>query len=70
MIISLVPEKKYIMKLAVLLTIVAIGMIPISAYAESNEFGYKLLPEKLLEYTDGTLQIFVQVDNLMIPQEI
>ena len=58
------------MKLAVLLAIVAIGMIPISAYAESNEFGYKLLPEKLLEYTDGTLQIFVQVDNLMIPQEI
>jgi hypothetical protein len=58
------------MKLAVLLTIVAIGMTPISANAASNEFGYKLLPEKLLEYTEGTLQIFVEVDNLMIPQEI
>ncbi len=58
------------MKLAALLTIVLVGIIPISAHAESNEFGFKLLPEKLLEYTEGTLQIFVQVDNLMIPREI
>lgn len=58
------------MRLAALLVILAVGMIPISAYAESNEFGYKLLPEKLLEYTDGTLQIFVEADNLMIPREI
>jgi len=58
------------MKLAVLLVILAVGMIPISAYAESNVFGYKVLPEKLLEYTDATLQIFVESDGLMIPREI
>ena len=58
------------MRLAILLIVLAIGIMPISAYAESSEFGYKLLPEKLLEYTDGTLQIFVEANNLMIPQEI
>ncbi|MCZ6582765.1 MAG: hypothetical protein O6761_06315, partial [Thaumarchaeota archaeon] len=70
MIISFVLAKNYSMRLAVLLILLAVGMIPVSAYAESSEFGYKLLPEKLLEFTDGTLQIFVEVDNLMIPQEI
>ena len=44
--------------------------MPLSAYAATSEFGYKLLPEKLLEYTDGTLQVFVEVDKLMIPSEI
>ena len=58
------------MKLAVLLVILAVGMIPISSYADSGEIGYKLLPEKLLEYTDGTLQVFVEADGLMIPQGI
>jgi len=55
------------MKLAILLLILAVGMIPISSYADSGEMGYKLLPEKLLEYTDGTLQVFVEADGLMIP---
>ena len=55
------------MKLAILLLILAVGMIPISSYADSGEIGYKLLPEKLLEYTDGTLQVFVEADGLMIP---
>ena len=58
------------MKLGVLLVILAVGIMPISAYAESNEFGFKLFPEKILEYTDGTLQIFVESNGLMIPREI
>jgi len=55
------------MKLAILLLILAVGMIPISSYADSGEMGYKLLPEKILEYTDGTLQVFVEADGIMIP---
>jgi len=55
------------MKLAILLLILAVGMIPISSYADSGEIGYKLLPEKILEYTDGTLQVFVEADGIMIP---
>ena len=36
------------MKIAVLLAILVIGiMMPISAYAEAGEIGYKLLPEKI-----------------------
>lgn len=58
------------MNIAVLIAILVVGFTPISVYAESNEFGYKLLPEKLLEYTDGLLQIFVESDGLMIPTEI
>ena len=51
--------------------LLVVGMMPFSAYGESsNEFGTKLLPEKLLEYTEGTLQVFVEVDNLMIPKGI
>ena len=51
--------------------LLVVGMMPFSAYGESgNEFGSKLLPEKLLEYTEGTLQVFFEVDNLMIPKGI
>ena len=70
MIISFVTAKKYSMKLGVLLVILAVGIMPISAYAQTNEFGFKLFPEKILEYTDGTLQIFVESNGLMIPREI
>ncbi len=69
MIISFVIAKNYSMRLAVLLIVLAVGMMPISAYAES-EFGVRQLPGKLLEYTDGTLQVFVESDGLMIPRGI
>ncbi len=51
--------------------LLVVGIMPFSVYGESiNEFGNKLLPEKLLEYTEGTLQVFVEVDNLIIPKGI
>jgi len=57
------------MRLAVLLILLTAVIMPISAYADS-EFGVKQLPGKLLEYTDGTLQVYVESDGLMIPSGI
>ena len=74
LIISHFQAKKSELKEVVILVILVIlvaGMMPFSAYSESsNEFGSKLLPEKLLEYTEGTLQVFVEVDNIIIPKGI
>ena len=71
LIISYFQAKKFELKEVVILVLLVAGMMPFSAYGESsNEFGIKLLPEKLLEYTEGTLQVFVEVDNLMIPKGI
>jgi len=57
------------MRLAVLLILLTAVIMPISAYADS-EFGVRQLPGKLLEYTDGTLQVYVESDGLMIPSGI
>jgi len=62
--------KNYSMRLAVLLIILAIGIMPVSVFGEASEIGFKQFPEKLLEYTDGTLQIYVESNGLMIPIEI
>ena len=71
MIISHFQAKKFELKTFVMIGLLVVGMMPFSAYGESgNEFGSKLLPEKLLEYTEGTLQVFFEVDNLMIPKGI
>jgi len=51
--------------------LLVVGIMPFSAYGESsNEFGSKLLPEKLLEHTEGTLQVFFELDDLIIPKGI
>jgi len=71
LIISHFQAKKFELNAFVIIGILVAGMMPFSAYSESsNEFGTKLLPEKLLEYTVGTLQVFVEVDNLIIPKGI
>jgi len=57
------------MRLAILLVLLTAVIIPISAYADS-EFVYKQLPGKILEYTDGTIQVFVESEGLMVPQKI
>lgn len=44
-------------------------VIPANAQTTS-EFGYQLHPEKLLENTEGTLQIFVTSNEMMVPKEI
>jgi len=51
--------------------LVICGILVIPAYAQSTaEFGYQLHPEKLLENTEGTLQIFVSSNDMMVPRTI
>ena len=58
------------MKVAIIVGLLVIGITPL-AYGESiSQFGVKLLPEKILEYTDGTLQVYVESNGLMIPSGI
>ena len=59
------------MKEVIIVGLLVVGMMPFSAYGEaSNVFSTKLLPEKLLEHTEGTLQVFVEINNLLLPIEI
>ena len=52
LIISNFQAKKFVMKQVIIVGLLVVGMMPFSAYVEaSNEFGTKLLPEKLLENT-------------------
>ena len=53
----------------ILCIISIIFVIPAQAQITS-EFGYYLHPEKLLEHTEGTLQIFVTSNELMVPKQI
>ncbi len=46
-----------------------IFVIPAQAQITS-EFGYQLHPEKLLENTEGTLQVFVTSNGMMVPKQI
>jgi len=46
-------------------------MVFVPSYAAaSTEFGYQLLPEKLLENTEGILQLYVTSNGIMIPKSI
>jgi len=49
--------------------IVGIIIIPVQAQTTS-EFGYQLHPEKLLENTEGVLQIYVTSNDMMVPKQI
>ena len=49
--------------------IAGIIVIPVQAQTTS-EFGYQLHPEKLLENTEGILQIFVTSNDMMVPKQI
>jgi len=49
--------------------IAGILVVPVQAQTTS-EFGYQLHPEKLLENTEGILQIFVTSNQMMVPKEI
>ncbi|MHA7647230.1 hypothetical protein [Nitrosopumilus sp. S4] len=44
-------------------------IVPVQAQTTS-EFGYQLHPGKLLENTEGILQIFVESNEMMVPREI
>jgi hypothetical protein len=43
--------------------------MPVQAQITS-EFGYQLHPEKLLENTEGILQIFVISNEMMVPKQV
>ena len=49
--------------------IASIIVIPVQAQT-SSEFGYQLHPEKLLENSEGILQIFVTSNDMMVPTQI
>ena len=49
--------------------LLSLFVVPAQAQITS-EFGYQLHPAKLLENTEGTLQIFVTSNNMMVPKEI
>jgi hypothetical protein len=55
--------------LLIFVIISSIFVIPVQAQTTS-EFGYKLHPEKLLENTVGTLQIFVTSNDMIVPKTI
>ncbi|MCV0411576.1 hypothetical protein [Nitrosarchaeum sp.] len=59
------------MKVIFLGLLVMCGVVVFPAYAQSTaQFGYQLHPEKLLENTEGTLQIFVTSNDMMIPRTV
>jgi len=49
--------------------IAGILVVPVHAQTTS-EFGYQLHPEKILENTEGILQIFVTSNEMMVPKAI
>ncbi len=56
---------------AIFLISLMMGSLFIPANAQTTaEFGYKLLPEKLLENTFGDLQVYVISNSMMVPRTI
>ncbi|MEK0320563.1 MAG: hypothetical protein QQN61_05675, partial [Nitrosopumilus sp.] len=59
------------MKAIFLILGIIAGILVIPAQAQTTaEFGYQLHPEKLLENTEGVLQIFVTSNEMMVPKQI
>ncbi len=59
------------MKPIFLILCILLSLFAVPAQAQStSEFGYQMHPEKLLENTEGTLQIFVTSNDMMVPMEI
>jgi len=60
----------YMLKVIFLLGVIcSVFIIPVNAQSTAK-FGYQLHPEKLLENTVGTLQIFVTSNDMMVPRSI
>jgi hypothetical protein len=55
----------------IFVTLVMMGILFIPANAQTvSEFGYKLLPERLLENTVGDLQVYVISNKMMVPTSV
>jgi len=50
--------------------IVSLSVMPVYAQTITSEFGYQLHPEKILENTEGTIQVFVTSNDMMVPKQI
>jgi len=53
----------------ILCLIASVVVIPVQAQTTA-EFGYQVHPEKILENTQGTLQVFVTSNEMMVPKQI
>ena len=59
------------MKGIFIILVIFSGLFIIPVHAQiTSEFGYQLHPEKLLENTEATLQVFVSSNELMVPKQI
>ncbi len=59
------------MKAELLLILLVVTIVTPSAYGqEAKNFGYKLLPEKLVEGTEGILQVYGLQKNIPLPDSI
>ena len=56
-----------------LATLAVLAVLPItsSAYAQTiSSFGYKILPEKILENSEGIIQVYEFENDLIMPYKI
>lgn len=51
------------------LVAIVIGLIPTVVYGQTIEFGYRLIPNKIVENTEGVLQVYLK-DETIIPGKI
>ena len=59
------------MKIIFVIFSIMLSIMAVPAHAQTtSEFGYQLHPEKLLENTEATLQIFVTSNQMMVPKQI
>ena len=59
------------LKIEIIIVLIAVSMVFMPSYAESStKFGYQLLPEKLLENTEGIFQLYVSANGIMMPKSI
>ena len=59
------------LKLGLLLSIIMMSLFTSVANGqETNEFGYRLLPNKIVEHTDGILEVYMIKDGIVTPAKI
>ena len=59
------------LKIEIIIVLIAVSIVFMPSYAESStKFGYQLLPEKLLENTEGIFQLYVSANGIMMPKSI
>lgn len=59
------------MKVIFVIIGILLGVFFVPAYAQvTSEFGYQIHPEKLLENTEGTMQVFVISNEMMVPKDV